>query len=216
MKAFTALLLGLVLAKSSWATTTPADVATTTTAEPIHVVCQPSDINGQVYFVPHPYNCQKFFMCQGYIGILMNCPANLQFDPTLHVCNYPSVVHCENTPRPTPSTTSLAPSTTTTSEETTTVQEETTTAEVETTTTEEETTTTEEETTTTEEETTTTEEETTTTEEETTTTEAETTTTEEETTTMEEETTTIEDETTTVEEDITTVVDEYDDSNDYW
>ena len=164
MKAFTALLLSLALAKSIWASTTyiTTEATTTTTAEPIHVVCQPSDVNGQVYFVPHPYNCQKFFMCQGYIGILMTCPANLQFDPTLHVCNYQSVVHCENTPRPTPSTTSLAPSTTTTSEVTTTIQEETTTDQEETTTAEVETTTTEEETTTMEEETTTFEDETTT------------------------------------------------------
>ena len=98
------------------------------TEDPIQVVCQPSDINGQVYFVAHPYECSKFFMCQGYVGIPMHCPGELQFDADLKVCNYESVVHCENTPRPTPST-----STTTTEKETTTT--EATTTEVETTTT---------------------------------------------------------------------------------
>ena len=90
--------------------------------DPIHVVCQPSDENGQVYFVAHPYDCQKFFMCQGYVGIPMHCPANLQFDTTLNVCNYESVVQCENTPRPTPE-----PETTTPEQETTTMEDETTT-----------------------------------------------------------------------------------------
>ena len=59
--------------------------------------CQPSAVNGQVYFVaPHPYDCQKFYMCQGNVGILMQCPGDLQFDTILNVCNYAHIVQCEN------------------------------------------------------------------------------------------------------------------------
>ena len=154
--------------------------------DPINVICHASE-DGDVIFVPHPYECNKYFMCQGTTGIAMQCPGNLQFDANLNVCNYAWVVGCVNTPYPTTSTTEMVTSTTekvtTTADETTTIEEETTTTEEETTTTEVETTTTEEETTTTEDETTTIEYETTTTEDETTTIEDETTTTEAETTT---------------------------------
>ena len=81
--------------------------------DPIHVVCSPSE-EGLVVFVPHPYECQKFFMCQGMTGILMQCPAGLQFDINLNVCNYPNIVGCVNTPYPTTSTTEMV---TTTSDE---------------------------------------------------------------------------------------------------
>lgn len=71
--------------------------------DPIHVVCKPSE-DGFVVFVPHPYECSKFFMCQGFEGIAMSCPDGLQFDTTLNVCNYPDAVGCVNTPYPTTST----------------------------------------------------------------------------------------------------------------
>ena len=82
----------------------------------IHVVCKESE-DGFVVFVPHPYECQKYFMCMGTVGIAMECPANLQFDPVLNVCNYPGVVGCVNTPYPTTSTEAVS---TTTEAETTT------------------------------------------------------------------------------------------------
>ena len=43
----------------------------------------------------------------------MSCPGNLQFDTTLNVCNYPSIVQCENsTPNPpTTTTTEMYPTT---------------------------------------------------------------------------------------------------------
>ena len=59
------------------------------------VTCPPPQ-NDKVTFVPHPYNCNKFFMCHGSIPIQMSCPESLQFDPSLNVCNWPSVVGCEN------------------------------------------------------------------------------------------------------------------------
>ena len=66
----------------------------------LDIVCQPSDVNGHVYFVVHPKDCQKFFMCQGYVGILMHCPGNLQFVTSLNVCNYESKVQCDSTSPP--------------------------------------------------------------------------------------------------------------------
>ena len=99
MKAFTILiaLSAFTLAKAS-------------NQDPIHVVCSPSE-DGLVVFVPHPYECQKFFMCQGMTGILMHCPAGLQFDTNLNVCNYPNIVGCVNTPYPTTSTTEMVTTT---------------------------------------------------------------------------------------------------------
>lgn len=108
-----------------------AFLATTTQGNEIHVVCDPS-IDGYAVFVPHPYECEKFFLCQGPIGIEMQCPAGLQFDDALNICNYPWIVNCVNTPYPTTSTEAVETSTTTTTQETTTQEAETTTSEEET------------------------------------------------------------------------------------
>merc|ERR1711997_600491 len=105
--------------------------------DPINVVCNPSE-DGYVVFVPHPYECNKYFMCQGTMGYVMSCPGDLQFDADLNVCNYENVVGCVNTPYPTTSTTEMVTSTTetvtTTADETTTSMVVTTTTEVPTTT----------------------------------------------------------------------------------
>ena len=92
----------------------------TAEADPISVVCSPSE-DGFVVFVPHPYECQKFFMCQGLQGVAMTCPDGLQFDTSLNVCNYAEVVGCANTPYPTVPTSTTEPETTTMDEDDTTV-----------------------------------------------------------------------------------------------
>ena len=79
----------------------------------IFVICKPSE-DGFAVFVPHPYECSKFFLCQGTTGIAMDCPAGLQFDSSLNVCNYPGIVGCVNTPYPTTSTESTTMISTTT------------------------------------------------------------------------------------------------------
>ena len=89
MKLFVPVLLGFLTMVSTGVSDTVDD--------PIDIACQPSDVNGHVYFVSHPFDCQKFFMCQGYVGILMHCPGNLQFVTSLNICNYESEVQCENT-----------------------------------------------------------------------------------------------------------------------
>ena len=113
MKSFVALVLTLALGL-----TTALDKP-----DNISVVCDPSE-DGLVVFVPHPYECHKFFMCQGSVGIAMDCPGNLQFDPSLNVCNFEWAVHCVNTPYPTTSTTTMEPETTTMEDETTTMDGE--------------------------------------------------------------------------------------------
>jgi hypothetical protein len=91
----------------------------------IHVVCSPSQ-DGFVVFVPHPYDCAKFFMCHGMTGVAMDCPGSLQFDTDLNVCNYESLVNCVNTPYPTKPTTPTQPTdrTTTESNQETTTEED--------------------------------------------------------------------------------------------
>ena len=42
----------------------------------IHVVCKPSE-DGLPVYVPHPYQCNKYFECVGIDGVLMTCPENL-------------------------------------------------------------------------------------------------------------------------------------------
>ena len=76
-----------VLNSLSFLTTISTNVSDTL-EDPNDIACQPSDVNGHVYFVSHPFDCQKFFMCQEYVGILMHCPGNLQFVTTLNICNY--------------------------------------------------------------------------------------------------------------------------------
>ena len=69
------------------------------TGKSVAVVCDPSE-DGFVRFVAHPYECNKYFMCQGSTGILMVCPGNLNFDPSLSVCNFNWAHKCENKPYP--------------------------------------------------------------------------------------------------------------------
>ena len=69
----------------------------------IEITCLLSEDDSPV-FVPHPYDCNKYFVCAFDTAIEMSCPPNLQFDPNLNVCNYPDIVGCVNTPEPTTST----------------------------------------------------------------------------------------------------------------
>ena len=78
----------------------------------INVTCPPPSEDGLAIFVPHPYECNKYFVCQqGSDAIAMSCPGNLQFDSTLNVCNFATEVGCVNTPYPTEPTT-IEPDTT--------------------------------------------------------------------------------------------------------
>ena len=95
-----------------WPTTTPEPWTTTTmgpttTTYPINVQCKPSE-DGKPVFIPHPFECAKYFECQFQGGaISMSCPDGLVFDPDLEICNWPWLVDCTNTPYPTLPTTTM-------------------------------------------------------------------------------------------------------------
>ena len=82
----------------------------------IDVICPPPTEDGLVVFVSHPYECNKYFVCQPGFGAIgpMSCPGDLQFDSNLNICNFDWTVGCVNTPYPTQSTTMTTPVTTTT------------------------------------------------------------------------------------------------------
>ena len=54
----------------------------------------PESMDGLSVFVPHPFDCSKYYHCVGDIPVLQECPANLHFDTSINVCNYPEVAGC--------------------------------------------------------------------------------------------------------------------------
>ena len=67
----------------------------------INVVC-PATTDGNAVFIPYPYDCNLYYMCEGFKPTLMSCPGQLEFDATLNVCNWAFAAGCVATPRPTP------------------------------------------------------------------------------------------------------------------
>ena len=71
------------------------------TGNPISELCQETE-DGLAYFLEDPDNCSQYYMCQlnlvdfeyQWIAIHMSCPAPLQFDINLNVCNYAEEVGC--------------------------------------------------------------------------------------------------------------------------
>ena len=55
------------------------------------VVCTEST-DGFPVFIPHPSECNLYYMCAGLTPVLMSCPGELFFDPSLNVCNWPDQV----------------------------------------------------------------------------------------------------------------------------
>ena len=94
-------------------------------AQPLqeHKACE--NCTEELCFEPHPYNCNQYYMCNNENVYVMNCPANLQFNPLINVCDYPESVECINTPMPTEGTTTTPkPQTNVTEEaETTTIED---------------------------------------------------------------------------------------------
>jgi len=84
----------------------------------------PCQLNEELYFVPHPNECNKYYMCNFQHGGLFSCPAYLQFNPDLNVCDYPNVVGCINTPYPTEATTTIATENSTIIDDITTIKPE--------------------------------------------------------------------------------------------
>ena len=61
--------------------------------------------NTGLCFEPHPFECNKYYMCDYQHAVVMTCPGNLVFNPLINVCDYPEEVDCGNYPKPTETTT---------------------------------------------------------------------------------------------------------------
>jgi len=94
-------------------------VKTSDIKENITVECPESNDDMPV-FLPHPANCSRYFQCQGKWAIMMECAPPLHFDPSMDVCNWPNVVHCEpsTTKEPEVTTTPIDPTEETTADAT--------------------------------------------------------------------------------------------------
>jgi len=79
------------------------------------VVCPPS-ADGSTVFVPHPTDCNLYYICVGKVPFLMQCPGDLYFDSVLNVCNWPDMVECEPKTTENPETTSIGNEKTTANE----------------------------------------------------------------------------------------------------
>ena len=73
-------------------------------------------------FVPHPYDCTKYFVCINGVGVAMQCPDPLYYDPVYYICNWQWEVNCtaQSTTAPPLTTTVIEETTTDAGEETTT------------------------------------------------------------------------------------------------
>jgi len=58
------------------------------------VVCPPSE-DGSTVFVPHPTDCNLYYICVEEMPFLMQCPGDLYFDSVINICNWPDLVDCE-------------------------------------------------------------------------------------------------------------------------
>ncbi|XP_032672410.1 peritrophin-1-like [Odontomachus brunneus] len=45
--------------------------------------------------LPHPTNCNSYFVCETGEPIPMTCPKGLHFNPKLSVCDWPWRAHCK-------------------------------------------------------------------------------------------------------------------------
>jgi len=76
------------------------------------VVCPESE-DGTTVFVPHPTDCNLYYICVGKMPFLMQCPGDLYFDSVLNICNWPDLVNCETQITENPETTIDTSNTTT-------------------------------------------------------------------------------------------------------
>jgi len=77
------------------------------------VVCPESE-DGTTVFVPHPTDCNLYYICVGKMPFLMQCPGDLYFDSVLNICNWPDLVNCETQITENPEITTIDTSNTTT------------------------------------------------------------------------------------------------------
>ncbi|XP_018374706.1 PREDICTED: peritrophin-1-like [Trachymyrmex cornetzi] len=47
-----------------------------------------------IIFIPHPTNCNHYFVCDYGRPIVMKCPEDLHFNPEKQVCDFPFKAGC--------------------------------------------------------------------------------------------------------------------------
>ncbi|XP_054724403.1 probable chitinase 10 isoform X2 [Uloborus diversus] len=56
----------------------------------------PSRTSGTPVLIPHPDNCQKFYLCDNGTPYLRSCQSGLHFNSKIQACDYPENVNCES------------------------------------------------------------------------------------------------------------------------
>ena len=60
------------------------------------VIKCPETSNGDITFLPSPFDCSKFYVCANSDPVEMTCPDGLWFNTELSKCDYPENVKCNN------------------------------------------------------------------------------------------------------------------------
>ena len=50
--------------------------------------------DGELYFLPDPVDCAKYYACTPYGPCHYTCPVDLWWDAELNICNWPDEVEC--------------------------------------------------------------------------------------------------------------------------
>jgi len=56
--------------------------------------CPQTDPLDYTVLLPHPKDCSRFFSCSNGVPIEMHCPAGLEFNDALKVCDWPENANC--------------------------------------------------------------------------------------------------------------------------
>ncbi|XP_037081919.1 peritrophin-1-like [Pollicipes pollicipes] len=83
--------------------TTPTTPAVSPTTRPVVTTTKKDfDCPTSNGLFPNPKDCHSFYHCSNGYPYLKDCPANLEFNPVLLVCDWPNHAGCGGHPQPTP------------------------------------------------------------------------------------------------------------------
>lgn len=63
---------------------------------PIREIECPEDTESDILFLPHPEDCQFYFICLDGVSILTRCARNMLFDYTISKCFFADNARCFN------------------------------------------------------------------------------------------------------------------------
>lgn len=67
---------------------------------PTVITCPPAEDNQRPTHLNHPTDCGKFYKCWDGVPVLMDCPEDTIWNPTVLYCDFPKNVRCMNGMRP--------------------------------------------------------------------------------------------------------------------